>query len=146
MPAFGTWHLADSHLLGLKFVSFENELIAAIKPLQPRLIVMEAPLPSMSQASTNVARLQFGMAAYVEGEAHRACVQIREQTASTARKAVISRGRWTKGMAKDHVLPGARPRAGLYLTITRAMHVCCFATPGWSNKPGCIAADRFRLA
>ena len=108
VPAFGSWQLSESSLLGPKFVAYENELIAALERLRPRLCVMEAPLPAMSQGSTNVARLQFGLAAITEAECWRARVQVREQAASTARKAVIGQGRWAKGTAKHHVIAYCR--------------------------------------
>ena len=108
VPSFGSWHLSESSLLGPKFVSFENELIAALERLRPSICVMEAPLPAMSQGTTNVARLQFGLAAITEAECWRARVQVRETAASTARKQVIGQGRWAKGTAKDHVLAWCR--------------------------------------
>lgn len=91
-PVFGTWHLSTSRLLGPRYVSYENELIACLNLYMPRLVVMEAPLPSIRQGSTNVARQQFGLAAYTEGECHRFHVQLREQPAHMVRKAVLGRG------------------------------------------------------
>jgi len=104
MPAFGSWHLADTTLHGPRYVSYENELISALDRLRPRLVVMEAPLHSGQHKGDKAARLAFGLVAYTEGECHRSSVQVREQAASTARKAVIGQGRWSKGTAKDHVM------------------------------------------
>ena len=104
MPTFGSWHLSDSSLLGARYTSFENELIAAIERFRPRVIIMEAPLPSSAQGTTNVARQQFGLAAYVEGEAFRARIQVREVPASTVRKEVLGKGRFASGTAKAAVM------------------------------------------
>jgi Holliday junction resolvasome RuvABC endonuclease subunit len=92
-PSSGTWILRG-HQLGPRFVGFENELIRAIETYRPRLIVMEAPLPPTRQASTFVARQQFGLAAYVEGEGCRAGIDVREMPFDTVRKAVLGRGRF----------------------------------------------------
>lgn len=96
---FGTWHLPATKLLGPRFVAFENELIAAFGRFRPRLCVMEAPLHAYRQGSTNVARQQLGLAAYVDGEGHRARVQVREEQANTARKAVLGCGRFDSSEA-----------------------------------------------
>lgn len=88
-PACGTWRLSTSPRLGPRFVGYENELIDALERWKPRLVVMEAPLPAMRQGSTDVARQQFGLAAYTEGECERARVQLREQPAHMVRKAVL---------------------------------------------------------
>lgn len=107
-PEFGTWRLPEGPRLGPKYVGYENELIAALEKFKPKLVVMEAPLPSMRQGSTNVARQQFGLAAYTEGECCRARIQLREQAASTVRKAVMGQGRFPTGTAKEHVIAWCR--------------------------------------
>lgn len=92
-PSYGTWVLRGKQL-GQRFVGFENELIRSIETYRPRLIVMEAPLPPVRQASMFVARQQFGLAAYVEGEAYRAGITVREMPFDMVRKAVLGRGRF----------------------------------------------------
>ena len=104
VPLFGTWHLSESRLLGPRYVSYENELIAALRLFKPKLVVMEAPLPSKSQGSTNVARQQFGLAAYTEGECWRNQTRLTEQAASSVRKGVLGRGTFSVGTAKSHVI------------------------------------------
>lgn len=92
LPEFGRWVLADGPALGPKFVGFENMLIKALERFQPTKVVMEAPLPANRQGSTNVARQQFGLAAYTEGECCRARVALFEREANVVRAAVLGRG------------------------------------------------------
>lgn len=109
LPLFGTWHLSESKLLGPRYVAFENELIDALDRFQPKLVIAEAPLPSNRQGSTNVARQQFGLAAYVEGECWRRQIECREQPAHQVRKTVLGKGSFgSSEAAKAQVLAYAR--------------------------------------
>jgi Holliday junction resolvasome RuvABC endonuclease subunit len=90
-PWSTSWRLAKGSQLGPRFVGFENELIRALDDFRPRRVVMEAPLPAAQQASTFVARQQFGLAAYCEGVCCRADVDCREMPANVVRKAVLGR-------------------------------------------------------
>lgn len=114
LPAFGTWHLPPGAWLGPKFVAYENELIAALEGLQPKLVLMEAPLPASRQGSTNVARQQFGLAAITEAECCRARVVLREQPAHMVRKAVLGRG----------AFGGSEPAKAAVIAWCRAQGYC----------------------
>jgi Holliday junction resolvasome RuvABC endonuclease subunit len=89
---FGSWRLGKT--LAERFVGYENELLKAIIAHQPTLVLMEAPLPANRQASTHVARQQFGLAAVTEAVCYRQGVECREQRADDVRKAMLGRARF----------------------------------------------------
>lgn len=99
-PDYGSWRLSESRLLGPRFVGFENELIAMLDRLKPRLVVMQVAIGNgIAQDGGSLARQQFGMMAYCAGECHRARVQLREVTAGDVRRDVLGKqdvGAWCR--------------------------------------------------
>jgi Holliday junction resolvasome RuvABC endonuclease subunit len=100
---FGSWRLGKT--LVERFVGLENELLKAVFALKPTLVLMEAPLPANRQASTHVARQQFGLAAMTEAVCWRAGVECREQRADDVRKAMLGKARYGDSeTTKRHVI------------------------------------------
>lgn len=96
-PWSTSWRLSRGSDLAPRFGGFENELVAALDLYRPRRVVMEAPLPSNRQASTFVARQQFGLAAITELNCWRAGVDCRETSCDAVRLAVLGRCRFAGG-------------------------------------------------
>ena len=102
-PAYGVWMLGDGGL-GRRCSCLANELEGAIQLFRPDLIILEAPLPAQRQASTHVARIQFGLAAVAEMIAHEWDVKCEEERAETVRGALFGKAR----VDKDRVMAWAK--------------------------------------
>jgi Holliday junction resolvasome RuvABC endonuclease subunit len=102
-PVYGVWMLGDGGL-GRRCSCLANELEGAIQFFQPDLIILEAPLPAQRQASTHVARIQFGLASVAEMVAYEWNVKCEEERAEIVRKELFGKAR----VDKDHVLAWAR--------------------------------------
>jgi len=102
-PVYGTWVLGDGGL-GRRCSCLANEMEGAIQLFKPDLIILEAPLPAQRQASTHVARIQFGLAAVAEMMAHEWNVRCEEERAEKVRAALFGKAR----VEKDKVMSWAR--------------------------------------
>ena len=95
-PLHGVWTLGKSANLGRVLSGLAGELQDAIAVHRPDVIILEAPLPAQRQASTLVARIQFGLAAVAEMIAHEQDVLCEEERADIVRKMVLGKPRVDK--------------------------------------------------
>lgn len=93
---YGLWTLRQRDLGG-RFFAFRTALWDFIDQWAPAEILTEAPLPPPAQTSAGSARQQYGLAAYVEGEAAEAGIRVLERTADDVRRLLIGRSRSRKG-------------------------------------------------
>lgn len=107
-PIYGTWLLANSSLPGAKYASFENELIEALDLYQPSLCSVASPMLRGTSQGSRSAEQQLGLYAYAQGACYRARVQIRPVFEGTARKDVLGRGTFPKGVVKPTAIAWCR--------------------------------------
>lgn len=101
-PHYGTVELrGQSH--GAVYAALVDWLEDAIRLHKPSLIVAEAPLQGGSHSGQQAAMLAFGMSAHTELVAHDHAIRFLTEHVQTTRKAVIGRGHFPKGTAKEHV-------------------------------------------
>ena len=109
-PAWGVWRLPEDIDLGLRGMSAENELCAAMKRFAPRAIGVEAPLPPSEQPDFYTARLLIGLEFLVETVARRWRTPCFVRSCDTVRSRVCGRARRTdeekraKVSAKDGIV------------------------------------------
>ena len=92
-PAHGVWALGKMAELGRCLSCLAGEMEDAIRVMQPKLVIMEAPLPPQAQTAASTARLQFGLAAVCEMVCYEQGVECEEERAAQVRKLVLGRGR-----------------------------------------------------
>lgn len=99
--AHGVWKLGDTSSLGARASLLAGGLQDAIMLLQPRLVILEAPLPLPAQNHMTSARSQLGLAVVAEMVCHEQAVPAEEASAQDARKLVLGKSR---GWDKDAIL------------------------------------------
>lgn len=101
-PRFGVWQLRGM-TPGERYAALDDILRDSIKIHQPTEIVFEAPLVRGDHAGINAGRLALGFVAIVELVAYDHSLRVSEVYASQTRKAVLGRGNFEKGKAKEAV-------------------------------------------
>lgn len=106
-PAYGTVVLGGpSH--GAVYAALVDWLEDAIRLHRPVEIVAESPLVRGQHQGIDAGRLALGMFAHVELLAHDHSIRLLEEHVSRTRKAVIGRGNFAKGTAKQEVIGWCR--------------------------------------
>lgn len=108
-PAFGTVDLRGG-VEGEVYAALSNWLADARAVHGFQTIVIEAPLDGRQQKSAAAARLLLGLCAVVHLYAWDHDLAIFEEHVQTTRKAVLGRGTFAAGTAKDEVLRALQAR------------------------------------
>lgn len=97
LPSWGVWELSGIKNIAESCVGLANELIAAVRVLQPKRIVYEAPLTNAGhRVDPKIPFLLIGLAAHVESEAYRLSIPCRHYHSSEIRKLVLGLGNFSK--------------------------------------------------
>lgn len=106
-PHYGTVELRG-HTHGAVYGALVDWLEDAIRLHRPAEIVAEAPLVRGDHAGMDAGRLALGMIAHLELVCHDHSIRLLEEHVSRTRKAVMGRGNFAKGTAKQEVLAWCR--------------------------------------
>jgi len=106
-PHYGVVELRG-HTHGAVYAALVDWIEDAIRLHQPAEIVAEAPLVRGQHQGMDAGRLALGMIAHLELVAHDHGIRLLEEHVSRTRKAVMGRGNFAKGTAKDEVLAWCR--------------------------------------
>ena len=111
LPRIGSWRLSDA-IRPARYGALLDSLDDLRQVAGFDAVVCEAPLVSGDFRGADAARLALGLAAHVEFWCWDHGIAWREEHVGTARKAVLGRGTFGKGLAKAAVLDWCR-REGL---------------------------------
>src|SRR4051812_14324372 len=72
-PSFAAWRLARDQGEGMRYISFENELYAALEMFQPSKIILEAPISLQAAAKhgESAVRQAYALRGFVRAAADR---------------------------------------------------------------------------
>lgn len=103
-PTFGTWHLPHIGGEGARYAAFENVLADAMDYLQPRKLVLEAPLPLPAMNNRRSAFQQITLRGISYSEAWRASCAVFEIDAMSVRLGMLGQSRFAKDTVKREVV------------------------------------------
>lgn len=109
---------------GAVYAGFVDWVEDAMRLHRPAQIVVEAPLHRGGHMGQDAALLALGFLAHLELVCHDHAVQLLTEHVSRTRKAVMGRGNFPKGEAKDAVMTWCRERGYAPPTHDAADAIC----------------------